>query len=194
MMGFTVFFYSLFEQGGCACGGTVACDKTSVYATSRSGGVGEGGCHHATSRCGNVDKTTNNTTRTSTIIARQQQKHFKNECNQTNKLTNKDQRNKEQRKKQTNTQTTNKKTNTQIDKEQTDTTPPQQTTRAILPTHNNRKNSNNKKTTSDQRVSEGRARMIQPHQRCNSNISSGFARARETRTSTSIVYARARTQ
>ena len=43
MMGFTVFFYSLFEQGGCACGGTVACDKTSVYATSRSGGVGEGG-------------------------------------------------------------------------------------------------------------------------------------------------------
>ena len=42
MMGFTFFFYSLFEQGGCACGGTVACDKTSVCATSRSGGVGEG--------------------------------------------------------------------------------------------------------------------------------------------------------
>ena len=137
-------------------------------------------------------KTTKNTTRTSTIITLQQQKHFKNECNQTNKQTTKDQRNKEQRKKQTNTQTTNKKTNTQIDKEQPDTTPPQQTTRAILPTHNNRKNSNNKKTTSDQRVSEGRARMIQQHKRYTSNISSGFARARETRTSTSIVYARAR--
>ena len=137
-------------------------------------------------------KTTKNTTRTSTIITLQQQKHFKNECNQTNKQTNKDQRNKEQRKKQTNTQTTNKKTNTQIDKEQRDTTPPQQTTRAILPTHNNRKNGNNKKTTSDQRVSEGRARMIQQHKQYNSNISSGFARARETRTSASIVYARAR--
>ena len=43
MMGFTFFFYSLFEQGGRACGGTVACDKTSVYATSRSGGCGGGG-------------------------------------------------------------------------------------------------------------------------------------------------------
>ena len=43
MMGFTFFFFSLFEQGGCACGGTVACDKTSVYATSRSGGCGGGG-------------------------------------------------------------------------------------------------------------------------------------------------------
>ena len=138
-------------------------------------------------------KTTNNTTRTSAIIARQQQKHFKNECNQTtNEQTNKDQRNKEQRKTQTNTQTTNKKTNTQIDKEQTDTTPPQQTTRAILPTHNNRKNSNNKKTTSDQRVSEGRARMIQPHQRCNSNISSGFARARNTNLNEYCLRARAR--
>ena len=41
-------FYTLsLEQGGCACGGTVACDKTSVCATSRSGGVGEGGYHHA---------------------------------------------------------------------------------------------------------------------------------------------------
>ena len=132
-------------------------------------------------------KTTNSTTRTSTIIARQQQKHFKNECNQTNKQTNKDQRNKEQRKKQTNTQTTNKKTNTQ-----TDTTPPQQTTRAILPTHDNRKNSNNKKTTSDQRVSEGRARMIQPHQRCNSNISSGFARARAKHEPPRVLFTRAR--
>ena len=172
-MGFTLFFYSLFEQGGCACGGTVACDKTSVYATSRSGGVGEGGCHHAgcgggggvTMRRLGVEtsiKTTKNTTRTNTIITLQQQNPSKHECNQTNKQTNK-QRSKKQgaRKKQTNTQTTNKKTNTQIDKEQTDTTPPQQTTRAILPTHNNRKNSNNKKTTSDQRVSEGRARMIQ---------------------------------
>ena len=57
MMGFTVYSrYTqnapkgrsisivFFQQGGCACGGTVACDKTSVYATSRSGGVGEGGC------------------------------------------------------------------------------------------------------------------------------------------------------
>ena len=100
MMGFTVFFYSLFEQGGCACGGTVACDKTSVYATSRSGGVGEGGCHHATSRCGNVDKNNqkrynNNTTTTKTLQERVQ----------SNKQTNKDQRNKEQRKKQTNAQT-----------------------------------------------------------------------------------------
>ena len=73
MMGFTVFFYSLFEQGGCACGGTVACDKTSVYATSRSGGVGEGGCHHATSRCGSVDK--NN------------QQHYKNEYNNSTTTT-----------------------------------------------------------------------------------------------------------
>ena len=60
-------------QGGCACGGTVACDKTSVYATSRSGGVGEGGRHPATSRCGNVDK--NN------------QQHYKNEYNNSTTTT-----------------------------------------------------------------------------------------------------------
>ena len=69
MMGFTVFFYSLFEQGG------------SVYATSRSGGVGEGGRHHATSRCGNVDKNNqqrykneynNSTTTTKTLQERVQ--------------------------------------------------------------------------------------------------------------------------
>ena len=177
MMGFTLFFYSLFERGVCACGGTVACDKTSVYATSR---------------CGNVDKNNqkhykngdnNNTTTTKPLQARVQ----------SNKQTNKQRSKKQGAKKETNKHTNNQqKTNTQIDKEQTDTTPPQQTTRAILPTHNNRKNSNNKKTTSDQRVSEGRARMIQQHKRYNNNISSGFARARETRTSTSIVYARAR--
>ena len=28
-------------------GGRLLVTKTSVYATSRSGGVGEGGCHHA---------------------------------------------------------------------------------------------------------------------------------------------------
>ena len=85
--------------------------KRQYIATSRGGGVF--GVEMSI-------KITKNTIRTSTIITLQQQKHFKNECNQTNK----DQRNKEQRNKQTNTQTTNKKTNAQIDKEQTDTTPP----------------------------------------------------------------------
>ena len=173
--------------------GTVACDKTSVYATSRSGGVGEGGCRHATSRRGNVDKNNqihykneynNNTTTTKTLQERVQ----------SNKQTNKQRSKKQGEKKETNTQTTNKKTNTQIDKEQTDTTPPQQTARAILPTHNNRTNCNNKKTTSDQRVSEGRARMIQQHIRHNSNIRSGFARAQNTNLHEYRLRAHARTQ
>ena len=43
MMGFAVFIYIFFQQEGCACGGTAACDKTSVYATCRAGAVGEGG-------------------------------------------------------------------------------------------------------------------------------------------------------
>ena len=43
MMGFAVFLYIFFQQEGCACGGTAACDKTSVYATCRAGAVGEGG-------------------------------------------------------------------------------------------------------------------------------------------------------
>ena len=52
----------------------VVCDKISVYATSRSGGMGEGGCYHAISRCGNVDK--NN------------QHHYKNEYNNNTTTTN----------------------------------------------------------------------------------------------------------
>ena len=110
MMGFTVFFYTLFEQGGCACGGTVACDKTSVYATSRSGGVGEGGCHHATSRCGNVDK--NN------------QKHYKNEYNNNTTTTKKrtsaiKQTNKQTKIKETRSKERHKQTHKQPTKKQT---------------------------------------------------------------------------
>ena len=97
MMGFTFFFYSLFEQGGCACGGTVACDKTSVYAASRSGGCGGGGVSPCgvwgrggvTMRLLGVEtsiKTTKNTTRTNTIITLQQQNPSKHERKQTEKF------------------------------------------------------------------------------------------------------------
>ena len=45
MMGFTVYiqYIIFFQQEGCCCGGMVACDKTLVVATCRSGAVGEGG-------------------------------------------------------------------------------------------------------------------------------------------------------
>ena len=99
-------------------------------------------------------KTTNNTTRTSTIIARQQQKHFKNECIQTNKQTNKQTKIKETRtKKATNKHTNNQQKNKHTNKQRTNRHNTS-STRAILPTHNSRKNSNNKKITSDQRISE----------------------------------------
>ena len=89
-------------------------DKTSVYATSRSGGVGEGegGCRHATSRCGNVDK--NN------------QKHYKNEYNNNTTTTKNTSRtsaikqtNKQTKIKETRSKERNKQTHKQPTKKQT---------------------------------------------------------------------------
>ena len=106
----------LYTQKKNTCGGTVACDKTSVYATSRSGGVGEGGVNMRLLGVETSIKTTKNTTRTSTIITLQQQKHSKKECNQTNKQTNKQRSKKQGAKKETNKHTNqqkNKQTNRQ---------------------------------------------------------------------------------
>ena len=116
------FSIVFLNKGGVPAGGrllvTKRRDKTSVYATSRSGGVGEGGCHHATSRCGNVDK--NN------------QKHYKNEYNnnttttktlqervQSNKQTNKQRSKKQGAKKETNKHTNNQQKNKHTNRQRT---------------------------------------------------------------------------
>ena len=112
-------FSIVFLNKGCACGWTVACDKTSVYATSRPGGVGEGGCCYATSRCGNVDKNNqkyykneynNNTTTTKTL---QERLPLNKE---TNKQTNKQTKIKATRNKERNTQTHKQPTKKQTHK------------------------------------------------------------------------------
>ena len=64
-------------------------------------------------------KTTKNTTRTSTIITLQQQKHFKNECNQANKQTNKQRSKKQGAKKETNKHTNNQQKNKRTNRQRT---------------------------------------------------------------------------
>ena len=135
-------------------------------------------------------KTTKNTTRTSTIITLQQQKHFKNECNQTNKQRSKKQGAKKETNKHTNNQQKNKHTNRQ------------RTNR------HNTSSTNNKSNLADTQQQEELPQQeddLGPtcFRRACADDPTAYtpqqqpqfwvrARARETRTSTSIVYARAR--
>ena len=118
-MGFTVFFYSLLNKGGVPAGGRLLVTKRRYMRLLGLGVWGRGG---VTVRLLGVEtsiKTTKNTTRTSTIITLQQQKHFKNECNQTNKQTSKQRSKKQGAKKETNKHANNQQKNKHTNRQRT---------------------------------------------------------------------------
>ena len=165
-MGFTLF---LLNKGGVPAGGRLLVTKRrymrllGLGVWGRAGvtmrGVGEGGCHHATSRCGNVDK--NN------------QKHYKNGFNnntttpkplqarvQSNKQTNKQTKIKETKIKETNKQRskkqvakkeTNKHTNNQQKNKHTNR---QRTNRHNTSSTNNKSNLANTQQQEEQQQQE----------------------------------------
>ena len=114
MMGFTVFFYIVFffNKEGVPAGGRWLVTKRRYMRLLGLGVWGRGGVNMRLLGVETSLKETENTTRTSTIITLQQQKHSKNECNQTNKQT----KIKETRSKERNKQTHKQPTKTQTNK------------------------------------------------------------------------------
>ena len=126
LQSFSIVFWTrgvCLRGDGCLWQNVGICD----FSVWGCGGVGEGGCHRATSRCGNVDKNNqkhdkneynNNTTTTKTLQERvqtnKQRSKKQGAKKETNKHTNNQQKNKHTNRQRTNrhnTSSTNNKSN-----------------------------------------------------------------------------------